>query len=76
LTHYDEPQHVRELCENSLRALRLQYLDLYLMHWPFGLDSSSDTSLVPKDADGTLRFSFKTPLYKTYGSLIIGAAVQ
>eukprot|EP01041_Mallomonas_annulata_P035502 gene35502-58468_t len=34
---YHEPQHVRAACERSLRDLRLDYLDLYLIHFPVAL---------------------------------------
>lgn len=34
---YHEPQHVRAACERSLRDLRLDYLDLYLVHFPIAL---------------------------------------
>ena len=34
---YHEPQHVRAACERSLRDLRLDVLDLYLVHFPIAL---------------------------------------
>lgn len=34
---YHEPQHVRAACERSLRDLRLDVLDLYLIHFPIAL---------------------------------------
>ena len=35
-THH-APKHVRPACERSLRDLRLDYLDLYLIHFPIAL---------------------------------------
>jgi D-xylose reductase len=34
---YHEPQHVRAACEHSLRDLKLDALDLYLVHFPIAL---------------------------------------
>lgn len=50
----DRHRDVASSCEDSLRDLRLEYLDLYLVHWPFpnshapGVDvSSRDPHAVP-----------------------------
>ncbi|MBI1315226.1 aldo/keto reductase [bacterium] len=34
---YHRPEHVRAACERSLRDLQLEYLDLYLIHFPIAL---------------------------------------
>jgi D-xylose reductase len=34
---FHDPQHVRLACERSLRDLQLDYLDLYLVHFPIAL---------------------------------------
>lgn len=34
---YHRPEHVRPACERSLRDLQLEYLDLYLIHFPISL---------------------------------------
>lgn len=35
---YHEPRHVRAACERSLRDLRVDFLDLYLVHFPIALE--------------------------------------
>lgn len=35
---YHDPRHVRRACERSLKDLRLEVLDLYLVHFPIALD--------------------------------------
>lgn len=32
---FHRPEHVKPACERSLQLLGLDYVDLYLMHWPF-----------------------------------------
>ena len=57
--HHDDPVSA---CENSLRNLGLDYLDLYLIHWPFANHheqgvavDSRDPHATPYDHDGYMR---------------------
>ena len=51
------PGDVAAACRRSLRNLRLEYLDLYLIHWP--LDWRKGTVLCPG----------RTPLIETWGAM-------
>ncbi|CAN7992050.1 unnamed protein product [Ixodes pacificus] len=46
---------VLECCQLSLKRLRLDYLDLYLMHWPFGYQEGGD--IFPRNQAGDILFS-------------------
>ncbi|CRK95493.1 CLUMA_CG008962, isoform A [Clunio marinus] len=54
--HHD-PIHVEAACRKSLKNLGLDYIDLYLIHTPMGLEYREPEELLPKDKDGNLAFS-------------------
>lgn len=46
------PEKVEYFIQKSLKALQLDYLDLYLVHQPVGVQYVSDTDIWPKDGSG------------------------
>ncbi|KAJ8971731.1 hypothetical protein NQ314_000544 [Rhamnusium bicolor] len=49
------PDLVEPALRTTLKNLQLDYLDLYLIHWPFALKEDGD--LFPVNADGTTAYS-------------------
>jgi len=55
--------------KRSLNDLGLEYLDLYLIHWPMGYENGGDQSLTfPKTADGKIIFC-KSSFLETWSEM-------
>lgn len=63
---YHAAEDVRPACLRTLEELNLDYLDLYLIHWPMGYQKSK--LKIPYNADGTIAIS-DTHYTETWGAL-------
>lgn len=52
---YHSKKNAAKCLEQTLNNLQLDYLDLYLIHWPLGYQE--DGELFPKDSQGNVLFS-------------------
>merc|ERR1712130_21245 len=64
-----EPERAKEGLMQTLKDLQLDYLDMFLLHWPVALEYNPDQKLgVPKDDKGYLKLSY-CPLHKTWKAM-------
>lgn len=63
-THHS-PSLVKRALEDSLKKLQLQYVDMFLVHWPHSLKPGDFHEVFPKDKDGKVPFGSEN-LLETY----------
>ena len=63
--NFHKPEHVLLGLEQSLKALKLDYLDLYLIHWPIVFKPNAEQAKVPSD----LLSLDEIPLAKTWEAM-------
>lgn len=61
------PEHVEEACRQTLKDLQLEYLDLYLIHWPVSFQHGGEC--FPKDEDGNFLFDNTVKIHDTWKAL-------
>jgi diketogulonate reductase-like aldo/keto reductase len=64
-----DPAHVKAALTKTLEDLQLEYLDLYLIHWPQCWEHEDGKNVAfPKTEDGALKYT-ETPLLDTWKAL-------
>jgi diketogulonate reductase-like aldo/keto reductase len=56
-THH-EPSRVMPAVKETLKNLRLKYLDLYLIHWPVGFEYQDNSTTFPKHENGSIKYDY------------------
>lgn len=52
------PEHVEAACKKTLADLQLDYLDLYIIHWPQQFEKTEgSTASFPRNEDGSIRYA-------------------
>ncbi|ODM98403.1 Alcohol dehydrogenase [NADP(+)] [Orchesella cincta] len=60
---------VAQFLEASLKRLQMDYVDLYLIHWPIGLQFVSEDNFVPRNKTGSLLFDLSTNINEIWEAM-------
>ncbi|CAD7083079.1 unnamed protein product [Hermetia illucens] len=55
--HFHDPERVEKACRLSLKNFGLDYIDMYLMHWPYAYVYEGDRVMFPTDPSGEVKLS-------------------
>jgi len=64
-----KPEKVRRFLNQSLKKLQMDYVDLYLIHTPIGVEGKNDTDFFPLDDQGRLSLDLNTDIIAVWKAM-------
>lgn len=60
---------VKEFLNSSLKKLQTDYVDLYLIHWPIGMQFVGEQEFSPRHKNGELQIDYSTDIISIWESM-------